>query len=486
MITTIVGILHLSSDKVYSSKKSNMIYKSMTPFMKNLPKVLVKTKRLKLEPDIYVVAKLEHISNNIFYCSVLEYVDNDKILDALSTSHWNKKINKINLDITDLTPDRLNLTHLSIYSIDPVGCEDIDDALHCIKLDDQYEIGIHIADVSSYIEENSAYDIELSKRIESIYLKDKRIDMISSYLSIEHMSLKEGKIKRAFSVIFNFDGIKISNIRFHKSFITVTKNMTYDDPEIEKSLLFEIGIKLKNLINFDENEKYDSHQMVAIYMILCNQIVAETISNYDPKNCILRSHDEKTIEKALCSDPILVKKYELSLLESANYTIGIDNSWHSKLKLYTHFTSPIRRYCDILIHRQLWNTINKKEFAVKDMSLINIYSKYYKQVERYSNLLNKLEDIDLLECYAYIVGIRDNNVRLYISELDLDYDVSVINNTLEHIKIENTSSKLIMTNIGSNLELNLFQKIKIMIYKSQKFRLDISIISPNIKEFLIN
>merc|ERR1712048_878886 len=97
-------------------------------------------------------------------------------------------------------PHRLDLRHLNICSVDPPGCKDIDDALHCVKLQKQntttggnrslFEIGVHISDVTHFMKPNTALDAEASKRCTSTYLVDRRIDMLPKALTEDICSLR--------------------------------------------------------------------------------------------------------------------------------------------------------------------------------------------------------------------------------------------------------------------------------------------------------
>ena len=142
------------------------------------PKTLVKTKKVNQITDLYAIIQIDYIENNIIYCKVCQYLDNTLFIIPAAMAHWfiSKKYIP---SIIDLTPSRLDLTHLDVYSIDPFGCRDIDDALSF----DNNIIGIHIADVSSYIEEGGLLDNELSNRVETFYDIQKTIHMIPEELS---------------------------------------------------------------------------------------------------------------------------------------------------------------------------------------------------------------------------------------------------------------------------------------------------------------
>jgi len=85
---------------------------------------------------------------------------------------------------------RIDVTHLPIVSIDPVGCRDIDDALHCIKLPNgNFEVGVHIADVSHFVRPDTAIDLEAAHRCTTVYLVDRRTDMLPKLLTEKLCSL---------------------------------------------------------------------------------------------------------------------------------------------------------------------------------------------------------------------------------------------------------------------------------------------------------
>lgn len=516
----LVGILHLSLKRFYTCniKNKDFIRKEFTPFLKGMPNILVKTKRKDIMPDVYAIVSIElyNSESNTLYCEVIQYLDEiDKcddysLLKALSTCNWTKKIDKefselINID---LTPNREIINQdIEIYSIDPDGCDDIDDALHCVGLDDGYQIGIHIADVSSYIEAESKYDIELSKRISTVYFSEAfpKINMIPEILSINHMSLKSGSPKRAFTIILNLNKkCDIVSVEFKKTTINVKSNLSYDefDKNFRDGLLYKIGSILKLKINsaFDD-EIYDSHQMVAIYMIYANKLVAEFISNTAKEEVLLRTQSDGKQNKLDMSkynaEKKLIKKYEGCLNERAYYKIGIESGGHHSMGLesYTHFTSPIRRYADIIVARQLWSVLNNKKCELPDENCVyrmNLYSKMYKTIQQHSEILQYVKYIsDSSQIYeAYIFFINNNYIRFYIPDIGMDYGMEIINSKLSELyEIKINDDSIIFTKSGDmNVKLQLFQKIKIkfVIVKKSFEKVYVTMIDPQFFLFQSN
>jgi len=125
------------------------------------------------------------------------------------------------------------LRHLPVCSIDPPGCKDIDDALHCIKMENgNYQIGVHIADVTHFVKDNSPIDVEAAKRSTSTYLVTERLDMLPTVLTTDLCSLVGEVDRYAFSVLWemDFDG-NVINVDFTKSIIRSVAAMTYEQAQ---------------------------------------------------------------------------------------------------------------------------------------------------------------------------------------------------------------------------------------------------------------
>jgi exoribonuclease R len=504
-IPVFFGIIHFSSQYTYTDEK-DFIRKETSSFLKTKAKILARTKKINQKNDMYAILKVEQelCISSIIVCSVLEYISEiDKttitsnIFKLMSVCHWTntKKMNNSFEKLShDLTPNREILSDASVYSIDPKGCLDIDDALHYKPLYNSqniitgYEIGIHIADVTSFIEENSVYDLELRKRVETLYMNDDIVHMIPETLSIEHISLLANKQRRTFSIILLFDKeYNIITISFKKMLITVTKNLSYEDAEnnLQLEQLFNIGKILKNSIkdSFKDNEIYDTHQMVAVYMILANKIVAEKIVSYDSKNVILRTHKTN-----LSNAQIKSKNYENELFDcaKAQYQTSSSDSNHAglHLKYYTHFTSPIRRYADILVHRQLFNVLcNQKINSCNDIEntikYINLYEQYYSLLKRNYEIMRIVDTLHIEIVDAQIVNINTEkySMRLFIPKYNIQYEYYITN---ESLLIEICDDKIIIYDNEKEKTYALFQMIKCKLVPAKRhmLKLLVEIIDP--------
>ncbi|KAI0454804.1 RNB domain-containing protein [Xylaria acuta] len=329
--------------------------------------------------------------------------------------------------------DRKDLRGLLICSIDPVGCQDIDDALHARPLPNgNYEVGVHIADVSHFVKPSNAMDTEASIRGTTVYLVDKRIDMLPMLLGTDLCSLKPYVERYAFSVLWELSpSADIVDVRFTKSVIKSREAFSYEQAQLRiddasqqddltngmRTLLMlskklkqkrtdagalslsspEVKVQMESEtsdpIDVKTKELLDTNSLVEEFMLLANISVARKIYEAFPQTAILRRHgappktnfDElanqlkvkrglelrfdssKALADSLdaCVAPgepffnTLVRIMATRCMMSAEYFCAGTQSFpefrHYGLasEIYTHFTSPIRRYADLVAHRQL-------------------------------------------------------------------------------------------------------------------------------------
>jgi len=342
------------------------------------------------------------------------------------------------------------------YTIDPADAKDFDDALSFeILKNGNYEIGIHIADVSHYLKEGTILDDEAYERATSVYLVDRVVPMLPEVLSNGVCSLNAHEDKLCFSAVFEMDqNCKIHNEWFGRtvihsdqrfayeeaqhiietgkgiipSEISLTKEQTIIQPDIvvatlklqelakvmraqrmeEGALSFD-----KTEVKFNLNEKAepvgvyfktskDANKLIEEFMLLANRKVAGFIGKQQPKKTfIYRIHDEPNDEKLTALASIVVKfghKLELrdkkTITKSLNKllsdvkgnkeqnmvdTLAIrtmskavystNNIGHYGLAFdyYSHFTSPIRRYPDVMVHRLLQHYLDGGKTAGEEL-----------------------------------------------------------------------------------------------------------------------
>ncbi|XP_061915270.1 exosome complex exonuclease RRP44 isoform X2 [Entelurus aequoreus] len=325
---------------------------------------------------------------------------------------------------------REDLRHLTVCSVDPPGCTDIDDALHCRELGNgNFEVGVHIADVSHFIRPGNALDKEAACRGTTVYLCGKRIDMVPELLSSNLCSLRSNVERLAFSCIWEINQeAQIVKTRFTKSVINSKASLTYAEAQmriddtsknddvtkslrglnklakilkkgrIEKGALtlsslevrFHMDSETHDPIELQTKELMETNSMVEEFMLLANISVAQKIydefadcallrkhpapppSNYD---ILLKAAKSKAVHIHTDSAKALADSLELAkvddfpyfntllrilatrcMMQAVYFCSGMDRDFHHyglASPIYTHFTSPIRRYADIIVHRLL-------------------------------------------------------------------------------------------------------------------------------------
>ena len=341
--------------------------------------------------------------------------------------------------------NRKDLTSWQIFTIDGDHTKDIDDAISLMKEGENYILGVHIADVSNYVKENTALGDAAYERGTSNYLANTVIPMLPHKLSNGICSLNEGVIRLTMSCVMKISPAgKIIDYDIFESFIKSAKKMTYSkvnnilmrdmvDPEYapfvntlkEMNELAHILRKEKiarGYIDFnlsepeiiqDENGKAidvvkvvreDGEKMIEDFMIAANETVASHIYNMDLP-FIYRVHGEPKSEKiddfvsllkllgyqlqtrVIDLNPKTMQnilkelddKPEFAILSSmllrsmkkAEYSK--ENTGHFGLasKAYTHFTSPIRRFPDLTVHRLLKKYLVEKDFSMQTIDYLN-------------------------------------------------------------------------------------------------------------------
>ncbi|MBR6858476.1 MAG: ribonuclease R [Bacteroidales bacterium] len=337
------------------------------------------------------------------------------------------------------------------FTIDPADAKDYDDALSFRKLDNgNYEVGVHIADVSYYVKPGTPVDAEAQARGTSVYLVDRTVPMLPEKLSNKLCSLRPNEEKLTFSAVFEITPLgKVINPWFGRTEIISDYRFSYElaqaiidageaamkqsfgegsecgivPDEVKEAVLTlnKLALKFRKKrfangavsfdrpemkVDIDENGKpvgvhqkfsKEANWLIEEFMLLANKSVAEFVASdgkmggkavKNPKTFVYRVHDEPNLEKvtglrefagnlgykmgpigsgkdiALSLNSLLTDAREkpelgaiqiLALRAMAKACYSTDNIGHYGLafKFYTHFTSPIRRYPDLMVHRLL-------------------------------------------------------------------------------------------------------------------------------------
>uniref|UniRef100_A0A3B3DPL0 DIS3-like exonuclease 1 n=1 Tax=Oryzias melastigma TaxID=30732 RepID=A0A3B3DPL0_ORYME len=422
-------------------------------------------------------------------------------------------------------------SHL-VFSIDPVGCEDVDDTLSVRSLADGtlLELGVHIADVTHFVAEGSLTDLEARTRATTYYLADRRYDMLPAVLSADLCSLLGGVDRYAMSVLWELDAesLAVRRVWYGRTVIRSSYQLHYElaqallngeevrVPELEQFCPEEKDLKLAQLIQAlemltrvarhlrlqrdrggalelegvevraqldkDKNitalvprQPLEVHETVAECMIYANHWVARKIQESFPNRALLRRHppprqelfnqlvdtakvmgfsiDTRT-NKALADsldraadpqDPMVNRLLRMmatrAMSQALYFSTGSqpqDQFYHYGLALdrYTHFTSPIRRYADIVVHRLLTAALELEQGA--EPAGILATNRELEELAQHINNKNwtaqraQSASTGLFQCLffrdrdpqtdlrcladAIVYSIRDNGVLVFVSE----------------------------------------------------------------------
>ena len=351
---------------------------------------------------------------------------------------------------------RLDIRETTTFTIDPEDAKDFDDALSVKKLNSgNWEIGVHIADVSHYVEEGGVIDKEAIDRATSVYLVDRVIPMLPEVLSNNICSLKPNVDRLAYSIIFEMDEsanmvnyiirktVIHSNVRF--SYQTAQDVIDNKKGKLVKELLLldklskilRVKRRKNGSINFESTEvkfildnnnnpinvyfkkTLSTNHLIEEFMLLANKTVAKHIGfpTKSAKAFIYRIHDIPDPDRILTLNNI-VKRFGYSINnESSNklsnslnkllndvkgeneqkmvetltirsmakaiYTTNNIGHYGLAFDYYSHFTSPIRRYPDLIVHRLLEKYTNGENTIDKDT--IEKICKHCSEMEKVSS-----------------------------------------------------------------------------------------------------
>ncbi|MDD2799016.1 MAG: ribonuclease R [Bacteroidales bacterium] len=427
-----------------------------------------------------------------------------------------KAAEKIPTDITaEEIAKREDFRTITTFTIDPKDAKDFDDALSFRKLENGvYEIGVHIADVSHYVQPDSPLDQEAYSRATSIYLVDRVIPMLPERLSNGLCSLRPNEEKLCFSAVFEMnEQAEIINSRVCRTIINSDRRFTYEEAQsvietgegdfkdeilnlnrlakILKERRFESGA-----INFDRHEvKFeidekgkpidvyfkvtkDSNHLIEEFMLLANRTVAELIGKTEKgkkaKTFVYRVHDvpnpekmanfaefirrfgyklktdgtksdvSKSINKLLdrvqgTNEEDLIETIAIRTMAKAVYSTVNIGHYGLAFLYYSHFTSPIRRYPDLMVHRLLERYLDKGKSVdaeqyeemckhCSEMEQLSANAERasikYKQVEYLSERLGQTFDgvISGVTEWGFYVEINANKCEGMVPMRDLDDD----------------------------------------------------------------
>ncbi len=436
------------------------------------------------------------------------------------------------------------------FTIDPKDAKDFDDALSFEVLENgNYEIGIHIADVSHHLKEGTILDDEAYERATSIYLVDRVVPMLPEVLSNNACSLRPHEEKYTFSAVFELtQNAKVVNQWFGRTVTysdarfayeeaqaiiesgtaTIPKEVSLTGKQYEaKPIIKEAVLKLNDLakilrknrmsqgaISFDKVEvKFNldeennpkgvyfktskaANKLIEEFMLLANRKVAEFIGKQNPKKTfIYRIHDEPDEQKLadlqtivskfghkvnfrdrksttsslnkLLADVVgqkeqnLVDTLAIRTMSKAEYSVHNIGHYGLAFDYYSHFTSPIRRYPDVMAHRLLQHYLDKKKSANEDVFeekcnhssyMENLATKAERDSIKYMQI-KFMQDHKDKEFKGVISGVTDWGIYVEIIENKCEGMVRIRDINDDHYEFDQKEYALVGKRTGNSYQL---------------------------------
>ncbi|MCH5245657.1 MAG: ribonuclease R [Muribaculaceae bacterium] len=410
--------------------------------------------------------------------------------------------NKIDAGITpEVVAEREDLRDVTTFTIDPRDAKDFDDAISFKRLSNgNFEIGVHIADVTYYVHADTIIDKEAFKRATSVYLVDRTIPMLPEHLCNGICSLRPNEDKLTFSCLFEMDNSgKVHKSRICRTVICSDRRFTYEEAQEiietgsgeyadELHILNELAKILRKqrydngAVNFDRSEvrfeidedgtplsiyfkeAKDANKLIEEFMLLANRAVAEFIgkvSGKKPKAFVYRVHEppepgklndlsiiaksygyrvktsgsakeiNRSINKLLVDLKGKGEENFLSLLAIKSMSKAVystQNIGHYGLAFdfYTHFTSPIRRYPDMMVHRLLERYMAGKRSV---------------NIEKLEEKCTHSTDMEILATNAERASIKYKQVEFMSERLGEIYEGTISGVTEWGLYVELTENK---------------------------------------------
>ncbi|MCB9201765.1 MAG: ribonuclease R [Flavobacteriales bacterium] len=455
---------------------------------------------------------------------------------------------------------RRDMRSITTFTIDPKDAKDFDDALSFQKLENgNYEVGIHIADVSHYVKPNSLLDREAYERATSVYLVDRVVPMLPEILSNNVCSLRPNEDKLTFSAVFELDkNGKIHNQWFGRTVIHSDKRLTYEQAQeiIEGNegnlkdeilILDSIAKKLrkerlkKGAIAFDKVEvkfnlneekepvgvyfkiSKDANHLIEEYMLLANKKVSEFVSldkkgKPSDKTYIYRIHDDPDPEKllnlkqfvktfgynleldnqkkiatslnSLLSDVKgkgeegMIETLAMRSMSKAKYSTENIGHYGLSFDYYSHFTSPIRRYPDVIAHRLLQHYLDGGKSV--DAESIENQANHCSSCERLASDAErdsiKYMQVKFMQSYegesfdGVISGVTDWGIYVEIIENHCEGLVRLKSITDDDYKYDAKNYAIVGQRTGNTYQLGDSVKIKVVRANLEKKQLDFELV----------
>ena len=444
---SIPGVLVLNGS-TFGRKKHKLLYKCI-PNDKSLPVFLVPFEdkntsfsKRKLNrfvsfkfinwdgkhPEGQLIETIGYVSDINCYCEyMLRCKDISHPIQKFNKDAF-KAITRKGTNIDDILKNKPFVDRRQEYvmSIDPSGCEDIDDAFSCKENQDgSVTISVYIANVPIWLDYLDLWE-HIGARVSTIYLPDRERPMLPPTLSSGLCSLKSGSDKITMCMDIIVKAGKIENTTFSVAVVNLSKNFAYDDPDLDDAEGYQLALSTIDALNHNAplmDDIIDSHDLVQYMMLLMNIEAASKLSELN--DGIFRSltlNSEKQTPSDLPRDINTIARAWGS--SGGNYTA--ENKVHDLIgsKLYAHITSPIRRLIDVynmsVLMQSCGVNIDLSRISLIKCSLewVNKDMKSIRKVQSDVEILMAVESGNLSGVQeGYIIDIEEGGWSVYFPNI---------------------------------------------------------------------
>ncbi len=472
----IVGVIILETKKLHGHTRKGMPIYTFVPLSHHYPVFLVPSNSREKINQLAVIKFVEWKTEDPYPTGtcirLIGRVDDPSAYDTallLKNDLVLSKKCRSSLDL-DVDTRRSKSSHVGgagganapIVVIDPEGSTDRDDGFHI----DGDRLYVHIADVDHYFRNNGSCEAELRKRITSVYTLCHGVyHMLPEDYATDIVSLIKGSTRHVITVVFKIDGDRCLFERIVKSTVTVKWALTYEKAQtmldFQEMVSPDLMYQLYNLSQITRTR--DTHKMIEKIMIWTNEAVAKFIFERDPA-CNLAVY---------CPQPAGGSEHIPEELRRfgprAVYSLETHGHGMMGLEHYTHFTSPIRRYADLTVHRIVKNILegvsNDPDAIGKSVSLINDATTKTKRYYRDQSIL-KLSTLNMNSktTTGYIIDFTEPGfVSVFLKEFSIVLKTPLFARelmTIWNAKTDNATIKII-GNDGTNFEIDMYKPIDI-------------------------
>lgn len=494
----VVGYIQLDDKQKHGVNKKHMPIYLFHPISHRYPPMYVPSsaaKRYGSSGAVYILVRYKEWSPFDKYphgqCEDILGPCGDPSTEACMRAHYHRLLPP--LPKATLEPwsdpfleERRDFREERVFSIDPPGCIDIDDAIHVRPLGEgRYEIGVHIADVTAFFPAGGSIDKTALQKACTVYLPSQQIPILPKPLAHDQASLHPGVDRPTFTCLLQVDISTPCPTILHRALVQgrIHSQAAFTYDEVDTRTVPSCFQNDMDLL-YQLTQTTESHGLVETLMVWANETAAHALLRPD-RPAILRSHPCSPVaHPPICEDPwvqhIVHASGPASYLVATSETPSSQTYHHTLQRThYTHFTSPIRRYADQLVHRLLKDQLS--HIPQETIEHLNTMQRRHRRFQRDQALLDFLYDPNTPECIS-CTGILlpfsppvqgKTKLDIAIPSLRLVFPWRLVHPKASHLyHIDCDTSPLCLrihdTTHQRTVELTPLQSIPVTLYKRPK------------------